>query len=179
MILVHPFLAWLVVLLLMVSLLTACFSPPEPQSTVSSPPAPAGSCGLDLDDPTDEAAIMAVLEAEGDRMVAQDLASLLALWAEDGEVIDVKHTPEVTADDQRWQGKDALRHRYVYFVFPGAPAEVSRDEVQIAIEGREAVVISTTQIDSERSIAGDRWELVKQDGCWLIKRLTFNLERTP
>jgi len=37
-------------------------------------------------------------------------------------------------------------------------------------------VVATTHIGSEVSPAGDRWELARVDGCWMIRSLTYNLE---
>ncbi len=138
----------------------------------------AGSCGLHLPDnatPADK--IVAVLRAEGSFVVAQDMDALLALWQADGQVIDARNTAEDERDDQRWSGTDALRHRYLYWVFPGGAAIVAPQDFDIHILDESAVVISTTSIDSEIAPGGDRWEVEETGGCWLIRKLTFNLER--
>ncbi|HXF61494.1 MAG TPA: hypothetical protein VNK95_07750 [Caldilineaceae bacterium] len=151
--------------------------PPQPPSS----PAPAGgSCQLGLDPAAgDEEIIRAVLAAEGELVVAQDITRLMGLWVEESQVVDAKNTPDDTADDQRWDGKDAIRHRYVRTVFPGAPATVQPADLEISLNGDRATVRATTQIGAEVSPAGDRWDLVKQGGCWYIAGLTYNLEPSP
>lgn len=142
---------------------------------------PVGSCSLDLaPDATDAEAIQAVLNAEGELMVAQDIDRLMALWTPDSQVVDAKNTADAPDDDQRWNGQDAVRHRYVRTVFPGAPAAAQPADLDIRFDQSDdlprAIVRGTTTIDAEVAPAGDRWELVKLDGCWLIERLTYNLE---
>ncbi len=44
--------------------------------------------------------------------------------------------------------------------FPDRRTKCSRSDLEIAIDGDEAVVHATTHIGSEISPAGDRWELV-------------------
>src|SRR5262249_42273329 len=79
-----------------------------------------GSCSLPLPQAaSDEQAIRAVLSAEGDLVVKQDIAHLMALWADDSYVANAKNTPANKDDDQYWLDKDAIRHRYVRTVFPG------------------------------------------------------------
>jgi hypothetical protein len=127
----------------------------------------------------DPGAIRAVLQAEGEFVVAQDIDRLLHLWIENGLVADAKNTPADAGDDQRWEGRDAIRHRYVRTVFPGAPASVQPADLDIQLDGDHATVTATTQIGAEVSPAGDRWQLQQVDGCWLIADLTYNLEPRP
>jgi hypothetical protein len=136
-----------------------------------------GSCNLSLPETvSDEEAIVAVLKAEGTYVVQQDIASLVTLWADDGRIIDTAHTPADPSDDQTWQGKDAIRHRYVHRVFPGAPRVAGPSDMVVNITGEKAVVTGTTRIGDELSPAGDRWQLVKVGDCWVIQELVFNLE---
>ncbi len=138
-----------------------------------------GSCSLGLTQPvTDEGVIVALLEAEGDYVVQQNVAALMRLWLPEGRILDAKHTPASLEDDQTWQGADAIRHRYVHRVFPGAPAVAGPADLIISIDGEAAVATGTTQIGDEVSPGGDRWRLVKQDRCWMIQELVFNLEPT-
>ena len=172
-------LALLVCLLAVLALMVgACAGSPSPPPTppVTVEPQP-GSCGLGpFGD--DELAIRAVLEAEGRLVVAQALPDLMALWDESGAVVDAVHTPDDAGDDQRWDGVDAIRHRYVWLVFPGAPAQASPGQMAVEVDGDMATVTATTQIGDELSPGGDRWELVRTPaGCWVIQQLTFNLER--
>jgi hypothetical protein len=120
-----------------------------------------------------------VLRAEGELVVAQDIDRLMALWGNGARVVDAKNTPEVAEDDQIWLDKDAVRHRYVRTVFPGAPAAATPANLIVLVEGDHATVTATTQIGSEISPAGDRWLLQRQRDCWVIERLTYNLERAP
>jgi hypothetical protein len=137
----------------------------------------AGSCTLPLPpDASDEEAIRALLAAEGELVVKQEIAPLMELWADGGFVSDAKNTPADPDDDQYWLDKDAIRHRYVRTVFPGAPQQVTPADLVIEFEAGRAVVTSTTRIGDEVSPAGDRWVLVRQGRCWLIESLTYNLE---
>ena len=138
-----------------------------------------GSCSLQLTaNVTDEEAITAVLMAEGKLVVEQNIDGLMNLWREGGEVVDAKNTPANADDDQRWLDKDAIRNRYVRIVFPGAPTQADPKDLQIQITGDQAMITATTQIGNEVSPAGDRWVLIKQNNCWTIQSLTYNLE-TP
>ena len=116
--------------------------------------------------------------AEGEFTVQQEINALMLLWTEGGRVVDAKHTVK-DDDDQFWVDKDAIRHRYVRIVFPGAPPSVEPADMNIQIQDSRAVVQSTTQIGLEVSPAGDRWELTKIDGCWHLQQLTYNLESEP
>jgi hypothetical protein len=120
-----------------------------------------------------------VLAAEGELVVRQEIGALMALWAEESQIADAKYTADDTGDDQSWNGKDAIRNRYVRIVFPGAPASAQPADLEIALDGDQATVRATTQIGAEVSPAGDRWVLVKEDGCWTIQSLTYNLEAAP
>jgi hypothetical protein len=145
----------------------------------ASPAGDAGSCTLGLPaGVSDEEAIAAVLRAEGQLVVNQQIEPLMVLWADGSSITDAKNSPDA-ADDQNWQAKDAIRHRYVRTVFPGAPAQASPADLQTTIAGDRATVVATTTIGSEVSPAGDRWTLVKRDGCWLLENLTYNLEPQP
>ncbi len=170
-------------------LISACAAPAD---TVDAPDVTEaqierGSCGVESVEAagetlTDEAAVEAVLRAEGARVVAQAINPLMGLWAEESQVVDAAGTPDDESDDQRWLGVDAIRNRYVRVVFPGAPAVAQPADLDVSFSEENgmprAVVLATTQIGDEVSPAGDRWTLVQQDGCWLIESLTYNLE-TP
>lgn len=136
----------------------------------------AGSCGMGLTAADAHEAIRAVLNAEGTLVVEQNIDGLMNLWAEASRIADAKNTPDTDADDQIWQNKDAIRHRYVRIVFPGAPSVAQPSDLKIRIDGNRAVVVATTNIGDEVSPQGDQWELIKEGGCWLISSLTYNLE---
>jgi hypothetical protein len=140
---------------------------------------PLGSCTLNLPDTTNDAeAIRALLAAEGELVVKQDIVHLMQLWVEGGYVADAKNTPDNKDDDQYWLDKDAIRHRYVHTVFPGAPQAAVPADLHIEWGDGYAIVTATTQIGDEISPAGDRWVVVRQGRCWQIESLTYNLERT-
>lgn len=109
-------------------------------------------------------------------MVSQDIERLMALWADDALITDAQHTPDYFQDDQSWRGADTIRYRYTRVVFPSAPSSAQPSEFEIEWHGDRASVRSTTRIGDEESLGGDRWEVVKQNGCWLIQSLTYNLE---
>lgn len=146
--------------------------PAKPESNIE-----AGSCSPLLETTeSDEDAIRQVLNGEGTFVVSQDIEALMNLWASGSLIADAKNTPNNKDDDQVWKDKDAIRHRYVRTVFPGAPSEVKPSNLNISLNGVEAVVIATTNIGDEISPHGDEWRLVNENGCWLIKSLTYNLE---
>ncbi len=142
----------------------------------TSAPEPArGSCALGTFS-TDEAAIVAVLNAEGQFVAEKNIDALMNLWAADGVITDAMHTPNNPADDDHWRGSDAIRQRYVYRVFPGAPATAHPKSPEIAVSGAQAVVTGTTRIGNEVSPGGDRWVLRRDKNCWLILTLEYNRE---
>ncbi len=159
--------------LLALAALTACSpSPPDGAS-----PARIGSCGLGLPDTAgDQEAITALLRAESAYVVQQDSEALMRLWAPDGRIADAKHTPADSGDDQTWEGADAIRHRYLRRVFPGNPSAAQPADLAIALDGDQAAVTGTTRIGNEVSLNGDRWQVMKIGGCWVIKELVFDLE---
>jgi hypothetical protein len=141
------------------------------------PDTPTGSCALALEAAVgDDDAIRAVLQAEADRMVAQDIDGLMVLWSEGSRVVNAKNTPLDDSDDQIWLDKDAVRHRYVRTVFPGNPQAAAPASLEISVDGELAIVSATTNIGSELSPAGDQWLLERSNGCWVIQQLTYNLE---
>ena len=124
----------------------------------------------------DEEAVAQLVYAEGEGVVQQDIDRLMDIWADDGEIVDATNTPDDDSDDARWQGKDAIRQRYVNLVFPSAPMQAEAGDLQVTIEGSKATVVSTTNIGDEVSPSGDRWNLEKRNGRWYIATLTYNLE---
>jgi hypothetical protein len=117
-----------------------------------------------------------VINAEGEFVVQQNITQLMQLWHSGASVVDAHHTTQDTTDDQQWLDKDAIRHRYVRTVFPGAPTGIAPKDFLIELVGTQATVTTTTQIGDEVSPAGDRWTLSKQGDCWAIDNLTYNLE---
>jgi len=164
---VRQALPWLVATLWAGIVLAACAAP------VTS----GGSCDLGLAPQTsDEVAIRAIIAAEGELVVTQQIDALMALWSDSAYVANAKNTPDRADDDQFWREKDAIRHRYVRTVFPGAPAAAAPADLQIEIDGSRAEVVATTHIGSEIAPAGDRWVLTKNGNCWFLESLTYNLE---
>lgn len=161
-------------LLLSVFILLAGCSSATPAPLPTLAPA-GGSCSLP-EAGDDESSIRALLVAEGEFVVAQNIDALMRLWADDATVADAKNTPDNGDDDQLWDGKDAIRNRYVRIVFPGAPTVIDHGDETITINGDQAQVESTTNIGSEVAPAGDRWEMVRRDNCWYLGRLIYNLE---
>ncbi len=157
---------------LVVSCVTTVEEAPPPSLPTALPPCPVQAPAT----ATDEEMIEMVLMAEGRLVVEQKIDDLMALWSAGAEIVNAKNTPNDTSDDQNWLDKDAIRHRYVRTVFPGAPSQVTPKDLQIEIVSDRAVVTATTQIGAEVSPAGDRWILVKRDTCWEIQSLTYNLE---
>ena len=175
----EPTLLALITLHTLLILISACSSTPSPtannQTTASEKR--VGSCSLELPaSASDEEAIGALIAAESTYMVSQEMAPLMRLWAQDAHITDARHTPDQSEDDHTWRGADVIRHRYVSIIFPSAPSAAQPADLSITIDGERAEVKSTTQIDQEVSLAGDQWEVVKKDGCWLLQSLTFNLE---
>ena len=169
----------LAALLLTVMAVTACSPSPEAgiSPTGGASPVEIGSCGLELPDTAgDREAITALLRAESAYVVQQDGEALMRLWATDGRIADAKHTPADPGDDQTWEGADAIRHRYLRRVFPGNPSAARPADLTIVLDGDRATVTGTTRIGNEVSPNGDRWQVAKIEGCWVIKELVFDLE---
>ncbi|GAB4428129.1 MAG: hypothetical protein Kow0031_08290 [Anaerolineae bacterium] len=138
---------------------------------------PVAACALPLPaNVAPETIAEALLRAEAGRVVAQDIAGLMQLWAAGGQVVDAAHTPHNPADDQSWAGADAIRARYLHHVFPGAPGSINPTELQVDGDGDRLTVISTPRINGQTAPQGDRWQLRQVDGCWQIESLTYNLE---
>ncbi len=125
----------------------------------------------------DRAQIQQILAAESKGVVDEDIDGLMSLWTDDAVVRDANHTPNDPSDDVVWEGKDAIRERYVKVVFPGNPPLVEHQIVAIKFEGNTAVVTTTTKIGNEVAPSGDRWKFKKVRGRWLIAGLTYNLEK--
>lgn len=125
---------------------------------------------------TDEEAIRQLIASEGRGVVSQDIIGLMDLWAADAVITDAKHTPADPNDDARWNGRDAIRERYVVLVFPGNPALAGASDIELDIQGEQATAVSTTAIGSEVAPGGDRWTFRRADGRWWITGLTYNLE---
>ncbi|MEM7129071.1 MAG: hypothetical protein AAF702_22245 [Chloroflexota bacterium] len=154
-------------------------TPTQPPTLEASVPLPIGSCSLLAAlDATDEEAIVQVLNAEGTFVVEQNIDALMALWSDESHIADAKNTSNNEEDDQIWKGKDAIYHRYVRVVFPGAPSAAQPSDLNIQIDGQSALIMATTNIGDEVSPQGDRWELEKEGECWQIRSLTYNLEST-
>ncbi len=171
-----------IILLLLVLVISACTAqePSAPEAKATEPPLlSVGSCTLPLPQaPSDEDATRALLVAEGELVVKQNIESLMDLWNDGAHITDAKNTALDLTDDQHWLDKDAIRHRYVRTVFPGAPTVAMPKDLIITIDNLQATITATTQIGNEISPAGDRWELVKKGDCWVIESLTYNLEST-
>jgi len=161
----------LTILLLTQWLVVSCVTTEE-----ATPPPPAPCPIAAPTTATDKEVIEMVLMAEGRLVVDQQIDALMALWTPGAEIINAKNTPNDSSDDQSWRYKDAIRHRYVRTVFPGAPSQVTPKDLQLQLMDDRAVVTATTQIGAEVSPAGDRWVLVKRNNCWEIQSLTYNLE---
>jgi ketosteroid isomerase-like protein len=125
---------------------------------------------------SDEEQIKQLLSAESHGVVSEDIDGLMSLWTEDAVVRDANHTPDNPSDDVVWEGKDAIRERYVKVVFPGNPSIVEHPTISIEIKGNTAVVTTTTKIGNEIAPSGDRWTFKKIKGKWFISSLTYNLE---
>ena len=83
---------------------------------------------------SDEAQIKRVLAAESRGVVEKNIDELMSLWSMDAVVRDANHTPDDPSDDVVWEGKDAIRERYVKVVFPGNPSLVEHPTISIEIK---------------------------------------------
>jgi ketosteroid isomerase-like protein len=162
------------VVLLVLVVLGACTNPEASSSLGVRPTAPVRT--RTPQPASNDEAIRQLILLEGQGVVSQDIDGLMALWAPDAVITDAKHTPANPDDDARWQGRDAIRERYVVLVFPGNPASAEAKDIQIVIDGDRAIATSTTNIGGETSPGGDRWAFAKREGRWWITELTYNLE---
>ncbi len=165
------------ILLILTGMALVAIAGCTPSVTATAMPAVVvGSCGLNDSFSGDDAAIAAVLNAESEFLAEKNIDALMNLWAANGVVSDAMHTPNDPADDRHWRGEDAIRQRYVYRVFPGAPAVSQPKSLEIVVSGAQAVVTGTTRIGDEVSPGGDLWTARRQSGCWLIQSLAYNRE---
>jgi ketosteroid isomerase-like protein len=163
------------ILLLALTVVFAGCGAAQPASTLG--PRPTTLARTPTPQPaSDEEAIRQLIVSEGQGVVSQDIAGLVDLWAADAVIADAKHTPDDSNDDARWNGRDAIRERYVVLVFPGNPTSAGATDVKLDIQGDQATAVSTTAIGSEVAPGGDRWTFAKQGGRWWITGLTYNLE---
>lgn len=137
-------------------LLVACTPAPNPQES--------------------KQAILGLIEAEGIGARTRDIALLESIWAHDAVVRDANHTPDNPADDQVWQGRDAILLRYETVLFYLTLEDVGPVDLDVDIHGHTATVTGTTRIGSELSPGGERWTFAWRDGEWKITGITFNLE---
>jgi len=166
--------AFLVILASLVASCGGSSAPATPLPVVKLPPRATPT--PTLVPANDEEAVAQLITAEGEGVVQQDIDRLMDIWADDGLIADAKNTPSNVDDDSKWEGKDAIRQRYVNLVFPSAPMQAEASDLQIAVSGSKAIVMSTTNIGDEVSPSGDRWDLEKRNGKWYIVGLTYNLE---
>jgi hypothetical protein len=164
----------LALLLLLIQGLWACSAPPPPSTLGAKPTVPVRT--PTMQPATAEEAIRQLIASEGQDVVQQDVEGLMNLWAVDAVVTDAKHTPDEPSDDAHWQGRDAIRDRYVVLVFPGNPGVAAPKDIKLSVTGDRASATGTTVIGKEVSPGGDRWEFAKRDGRWWITGLTYNLE---
>ena len=75
---------------------------------------------------TDEEAIRQLIRSEGQGLVSQDIAGLMDLWASDAVITDAKHTPDNSADDARWTGRDAIGNATSSWSSPATPSAPAR-----------------------------------------------------
>lgn len=126
---------------------------------------------------SDETAIRALISAENQGAQTRNLDLLESIWAEDGAVRDAHHTPGDLADDQVWQGRDAILLRYETVIFYLTLKDAGPTDLEFEIGGNWAVVTGTTHMGAERSPQGERWAFVKRGSRWSIAEITFNLEQ--
>ncbi len=159
-------------------LLSGCAARPASTTTPLAGLA-TGSCSLELSGNTDNyKAIWALISAESKYVVSQDIDRLMRLWSEDASITDARHTPDDPSDDQSVQGQDAIRYRYTRFVFPSAPSFAEAAGLDIHISDNQAEVTSSTHIGNQLTPGGNRWRLVRVNGCWVLQELVYNLTPT-
>jgi hypothetical protein len=155
-------------------IVAACGSPPR---AVTPSPAETVAARTATPQPaTGEEAIRQLVLLEGQGVVGQDIEGVMGLWAEDARITDARHTPDDASDDALWQGRDAIRERYIVLVFPGAPAVAGATDISVEITGNAASATSTSVIGAEVAPLGDRWTFERRAGRWWITSLTYNLE---
>lgn len=113
-----------------------------------------------------EEAVTALIVAERQATIDQDLGLLGQLWAADASIVDGRGTLPTT-DDYVWQGRAAILDRYRVAVFPFTLPPLSQLAVgtTITITGNEATVHHH----------GDQWQLVKVEQRWWLLTLRYQL----
>ncbi|MBL7200129.1 MAG: nuclear transport factor 2 family protein [Anaerolineae bacterium] len=136
----------------------------------------AAACARRPSPAEDQAALHALIAAEGEAARTRDAERLESLWAVDALVRDANHTPDNPQDDRVWQGRDAILSRYTSVIFYLTLDEMGPVDLVIDVQGDAAVVTGTTRIGTELSPGGERWTFARREGGWQITGITFNLE---
>jgi len=171
--------AALALAVLLLWLLAGCGSP-QPPSPELALVLPATATPVTAPATPEEQAYAAVA-AELEAVKQQDIDALAALWLPDCSVTDANHTPRDATDDRQWRGWGEVSRRYVGEVFPflAEPVAVPRphlEEPRVTVSGDQAEVIIP---GPDGRTAQDRWTLIRVEGGWRIRSLTFNLLPLP
>ena len=114
-----------------------------------------------------DVAFPALVQAERQAAIDNDIGLLRQLWAEDAQIEDGRGTSETT-DDYHWQGRQAIFDRYRVAVFPNPPAPHDRTPtLQVIVDGNRATTIDTQN--------GDQWEFVFVEGRWWLVVLRYGV----
>jgi len=148
-----------------------------PTSTPTSTPTATPECPVT--GATEEGTIRALVLAEADRVLEQDIEGVVALFDENALKWD-------KARNQSWQGRAQIRQyyeeawRYIQY------KQVLHTNIEVTITGTTAkarndssgtyIVRATGAEGKWNNPRGDSWTFVRgTDGCWLITSHRFNL----
>ena len=160
------------VLLVIVAACGGPNTPPPPPatgggSTISRTPTPVPA--------SDEEAIRQLINAECEAVVQQDVDRLQSMWSNNGVVTDANHSKENAGDDVTWKNWEALRDRYVNLIFPSNPTFCEHPDIQVTINGNNAVATSSVKIGVTNCQNCNQWTFTKGGDGWRIVALTYNL----
>ncbi len=116
--------------------------------------------------PTDETAITALILAERQAAIEQDLDLLGQLWALDARIVDGRRSRDAS-DDYIWPGRAAILDRYRVAVFPYVlpPLPALEADTVLTINGDEATVRHGT----------DRWQARRIEQRWWLTELQYQV----
>lgn len=154
-------------------------STPTVTSTSSPTLTPTVTVRCPVTAATDEEAIRALVLAEANRVLHQDLEGVVALFDENALKWD-------KARNQSWQGEAQIRNYYEVAWREIVYTQVLHTNIVITVTGTTATARNdssgtyinrkTSEIGSWDNPRGDSWTFVKgADGCWLITGHRFNL----
>jgi len=150
----------------MVCLLAGCAAAVTPVAPQAAETPPAIAAPIFALQGTAQAAVTALILAERQAAIDQDLALLGQLWDADARIVDGRNS--VTArDDYIWQGRAAVLDRYHVAVFPFVLPPLG------ALDAGASIVIVGDVATVRHGV--DTWQLRKAEQRWWLTELRYQV----